>query len=199
MASDIHALIRAFLQQQNVVSLVELSPLVPDSYTKAGLVPFLNADGLSYYFMKPKSSMPERGEPPFQLCKGTRQHFQKGKGWRDIKESLVVRNILDKETLAETAIREGVEELGLELPNIVRLFDLGGFEFSSTTTGKKKYMWLFAAEIKDRECFMSAAQIADTTEARKWLPAEEFAVAGREDHRYIVEEMETRLRRYFKI
>lgn len=196
MGTDIHALIRGFLQQQTVIPLAGESSLPPDAYTKAGIVPFIRENEILYCVAKPRGTMPDLGAPPFQLCKGTRQHRLKDIGWRDMKEA--AREGMDKETLAETALREGVEELGLTLENMGQIFDMGGFAFSSATTGKEKHMWLFAAEMKDRDDFLHDREIAQTTEARQWLSAGEFAVAGRADHRYIVDAIETRLKEHFR-
>jgi len=196
MTNDIHALIRAFLQQQTIRSLIDRPSLPPESYTKAGVVPFICENGdFRFYVMKPSGKIPELGEPLFQIGKGTRQQYIKS-SWRDIKEFSLATG--EKETLAEAAIRESVEELGLVFSNIIALFDMGGFEFSSATTGRAKHMWLFAAEIKNAENFLSDAETAATTGARKWLLASEFAVAGRKDHRYIIEDIERRLRQHFQ-
>jgi 8-oxo-dGTP pyrophosphatase MutT (NUDIX family) len=188
--SDIHALIREFLQHHTV------EPNTGDnadaeSYTKAGVIPF-QTDPLVFYVMKPKGMIPGLGEPLFQLCKGTRQYHVPGVGWRDIRDE-VGKTAPRKEKLVETALREGVEELGLKLGNIRRIIDMGGYGFTSATTGHGKKMWLFAAEVKNYADFLQAADIAATTSERKWLDTEEFAVVGREDHRYILEDFATRL------
>jgi 8-oxo-dGTP pyrophosphatase MutT (NUDIX family) len=197
MTEDIHALIRTFLQQQSVIPLEGPPLLPPESFTKAGVVPFVkDKDGLRFYFMKPAGKIPELGESLFQLCKGTRMQWMKNSGWRDIKEFSTLTGV--KETLVETALREGVEELGLVLSNISALFDLGGFTFSSATTGKNKYMWLFAAEMKEDKNFLPDASVAHSTGARKWLRTAEFEIEGRRDHRYIVSDIESRLLQHYK-
>jgi 8-oxo-dGTP pyrophosphatase MutT (NUDIX family) len=197
MTDDIHALIRSFLQQRNVITLEGPPSLLPESFTKAGVVPFMRGgNGFRFYVMKPAGKIPELGEPMFQVCKGTRMQFIKNAGWRDIKEFSTLTG--EKESLGETALREGIEELGLVLSNIGTMFDLGGFEFSSATTGKHKYMWLFAAEMKTAEDFLPADKIADTTGECQWLSTAEFETAGRKDHRYIVSDIESRLAQYYK-
>ncbi len=194
MTDDIHALIRGFLQQRSVTSLEGPPLLAPESFTKAGVLPFIREkNSFRFYFMKPAGKVPELGEPLFQLCKGTRMQLIKDVGWRDIKEFSTLTG--EKETLLETALREGIEELGLVLPNIETLFDLGGFEFTSATTGKNKYMWLFAAEMKNPGDFSTTAS---STAECKWLWPQEFEVGGREDHRYIVHDIESRLSQYYK-
>ena len=95
------------------------------------------------------------------------------------------------ESLAETALREGIEELGLRLKNIKQLLDVGPYRFSSATTGKSKEMWLFAAEMASGDF---SADVAPTTAERVWLSLEEFDIAGREDHRYILRDIESKLK-----
>lgn len=181
---DIHAAIRAFLQQHET-----LPHEGEGDFTKSGVVPFLRAP-MRYYLMKPRARIPELEAPPFQLCKGTRMYFAPGIGWRDMQDAAPRENM---ETLAETALREGIEELGLKLENIARVIDMGPYDFSSATTGKPKRMWLFAAEMKSADDFLPERDVALTTAARGWLTLAEFAVAGREDHRYILQDMENRL------
>lgn len=178
------------------MDLAKKPPQPPDRYNKAGVVPFVcDEDGFRFYIMKPRSTAPELGIPPFQVCKGTRMHHVPGAGWCDMREGM---NAADKETLIETGLREGIEELGLKLENIDALYDMGAFGFSSATTGKAKQMWLFAVSVKDEDDFLHEREVAITTEARQWMTAKEFAACGREDHRYILEEMEARLTKHFK-
>ncbi len=200
--TDIHALIRKFLQQQTVVHLAEAKTL-PSSrrYIKAGVVPFMRPAGqgeMVFYVVKPRSTLPDFGEPPFQICKGTRQHLVPGVGWCDMHSESSKNDEEGTEHLAETALREGIEELGLKLENILSIFDMGGFGFSSVTTGKAKQMWLFASEMADEDEFLPDRDIALTTAGRQWMTAKEFAACGRDDHLYILPEIEARLVRYFK-
>ncbi len=132
---DIHALIQEFLQQQTVVvppptggrlggghdspRILSPHPNPPpagEGITKAGVVPFLR-DPYRYYLMKPVAKNPAPAAPKFQLCKGTRMMKVDGK-WQDIREG---EEAGEKETLAATALREGIEELGLRLQNIKQL------------------------------------------------------------------------------
>lgn len=197
MADSIHAAIRRFLQEQNIVSLLQSeAALAPERYTKAGVVPFIRSKPYQFYVMKPRGTVPELGAPPFQLCKGTRQHHVSSLGWRDIKEGAEMAD--QYETLGETALREGIEELGLDIENITRLFDLGDYGFASATTGRGKQMWLFAAEVANKENFLSSEHIAATTEERNWLTVDQFTIVGREDHRYILADIERKLAMYFK-
>jgi hypothetical protein len=193
MITDIHAAIDTFLQQNSVISLVgNPDGFSPDSYLKAGVVPFIRHEGgYRFYVMKPQGRIPALGHPPFQLCKGTRMQLTPNGGWQDMRENSDEDTI--KETLVQTALREGIEELGLKLPNIAGLYDLGPYEFASATTGKSKRMWLFAAKIVDSNDMLPDEAVVETTDERQWLSANEFAVVGREDHRYILDDMEIRL------
>ena len=187
---NIHAPIRDFLQQQTIRSLVEPGQGEGD-YIKAGVIPFLRENPSRYYVMKPRAKLPELGAPPFQICKGTRMQLVPNIGWRDIKEEGMRAPIM--ESLAETALREGIEELGVRLDNIKALIDIGPFGFSSATTGRSKSMWLFAAEMKNEKDFLPDNSIAETTAERQWMPLSEFTVVGREDHRYILETIQSKL------
>lgn len=198
MDASIHALIQNYLQQQTVVSLVPDAALrqSPDRFVKAALIPFIRRAGLEYYVMQPKPAREGLPPPEFQICKGTRMHFIDGIGWRDMKEGNPAED--RRETLVETGLREGVEELGLELLNIVGLFDMGPYNFSSISTGKSRQMWVFAAEVIDASDFLPAEKIDPATDKREWIDAEEFAKTGREDHKAILADVHSRLSVRFK-
>jgi hypothetical protein len=180
---DIHARIQQFLQQQTIHPSSEGAG---DAIIKAGVVPFLRHP-YRYYLMKPVAKNAGLDAPKFQLCKGTRMHRLPDGTWQDMQDG---KDGEIKETLAETALREGIEELGLELEHIQQLFDMGPYDFSSASTGRAKKMWLFAAEMR-LEHF--SAEVAATTAERGWLGLDEFSVAGREDHRYILRDIERKL------
>jgi hypothetical protein len=182
--TDIHAQIRAFLQQQTVMPFSGREDSA--HYTKAGLVPFITARDPLFYVMKPLTKHPDLGAPPFQLCKGTRQYYHHGQ-WRDMRGGWEEDG--QKEELIETALREGIEELGLVLGNIRQLIDMGAHAFTSASTGTKKHMWLFAVEVKSPDRFLPDADVANTTSERKWIGAAEFSVVGRLDHRYVLTKM----------
>lgn len=197
MVADIHAQIHSFLQQQTIKTLLLKDELPPtERFLKAGVVPFMRESPYRFYTMKPKSTISGLGEPPFQICKGTRMHLLPDVGWRDIKENK--ERAQQQETLLQTALREGIEELGLKLDNIRQLFDVGGYGFSSATTGRNKEMWLFAAEMKSESDFLPKAQIAPSTAECKWLSTQEFGVVGRDDHRYILKDIAAKLATYYK-
>ncbi|MDE3061179.1 MAG: hypothetical protein KGJ06_09220, partial [Pseudomonadota bacterium] len=100
---DIHASIRAFLQQQSIAPVRERELI-----TKAGVVPFLR-DPLRFYLMKPVARHKDLPPPKFQIGKGTRM-MRVGGEWQDIDVSVPAG--AETEHLAETALREGIEELG---------------------------------------------------------------------------------------
>lgn len=160
-------------------------------------MPFVRSGGFKYFMMKPVSISPDLSEPPFQICKGTRQYQLPDGTWQDIRDGAGQHADI-KETLAATALREGIEELGLKLDNIKYMLDMGAFNFSSATTGKTKYMWLFAAEIHHHDNFLSDAETTPSTQERKWVNCADFQAIGRKDHVSILQEIENRLINNFK-
>ncbi|NBX04345.1 MAG: NUDIX hydrolase [Alphaproteobacteria bacterium] len=163
---------------------LRLGGLVGEAYTKAGVVPFMRGeDGLRFYAMKPRAKRPDLPPPEFQLCKGTRMTQEDGQ-WRDMRDGEVSTEL--SETLAETALREAMEEIGLVLANVTALFDVGGYDFASAASGKSKKMWLFATEVASAENFTDTE--ASTAE-RGWFTLDEFALVGRADHHEILREI----------
>lgn len=197
MSDDIHALIQTFLQAQDATPLFSSDlqpPMPPCDYQKSGIVPFLReGDHLYFYVMKPTAARPGTPPPRWQLCKGTRMYKSPASGkWKDMRAGEKVENA-DVETLATTALREGHEELGLLPETIERLFNVGPYRFSSAQTGADKHMWMFVAELDDRNLFLPASHVAATTADRCWLTLDEFRVVGREDHLYILEDIHNKL------
>lgn len=197
MSDDIHALIRTFLQAQAAVPLFSGQPslnIPPEDYQKAGIVPFVREEEHYYfYLMKPTAARPGTPPPKWQLCKGTRMYKSPASGkWKDMRPGEKVRD-MEVETLAATALREGHEELGLLPASILTLYDAGPYRFSSAQSGQDKYMWMFAAEVADRNIFLPASHVAATTADRGWYSGEEFRVVGREDHLYILEDIQAKL------
>lgn len=191
---DIHATIQRFLQQQTIAPLAGSAPAGANSCIKAGIVPFTRGCDYRYFLMKPVAKRPGLGAPAFQLCKGTRM-YKAASGWQDMQADEKAAG--EMETLATTAIREGIEELGLIVANIAQLLDVGPYDFSSTATGKGKKMWLFAAEMAKEE-FLLREEVAPTTADRGWLTLAEFEKAGREDHRSILRDIEKKLYAHYK-
>ena len=172
-----------FLAQQSIVALPSAHALTypPEQYNKAGIIPFVRGSHkISYYVMKPQARHADLPPPEFQICKGTRMQQLQDGTWHDIRGGTVGDA---PEPLVVTALREGLEEIGLIPTNISSIYDVGGYDFSSAATGKTLHMWLFAAEVKNATDFMRPD--SSTADCR-WLTLEEFAIAGREDHHYIL-------------
>jgi hypothetical protein len=136
--------------------------------------------------MKPVSKQPELGEPEFQLCKGTRMFYENGV-WQDMKTTAEKDEMED---LSYTALREGVEELGLVIESIASLYDMGPFGFTSATSGKKKASWMFVAKMHDNAEWLPLSVIAETTAARETVTLAEFKKIGRPDHVFILEQID---------
>lgn len=168
--------IQAFLQAQT------LSAAPAPDIRKAGIIPFLRGP-LRYYVMTPVASKPDLGLPEFQLCKGTRM-YQEHCEWRDMRG--VVPDGVVLETLPETAVREGVEELGLRLSNIAALHVLGDYRFTSATNRKEIALWLLAAQMRNEDDFLSVQDVAASTADRRWMTLAEFQRQGRPDHAHIL-------------
>jgi len=194
---DVHARIQRFLQQQTIASLVGDAATFPDQqYMKAGVVPYVRqASEMHYLLMKPRTRDP-LNPPSFQLGKGTRMYVHRGSGWRDMKKGDEAME--GKEPLIVTALREGIEELGLKLDSIGCIFDVGPYKFISERSRKNKYMWLFAVEMPSRDDVLPMGEVASSTAERGWLTEAQFAVVGREDHRYILGDIAAKLRAHYK-
>jgi hypothetical protein len=180
----LHAEIHQFLQPFSL-DVAELK-----QQTKAGIIPYLPGSHKRYYVMKPVASKPDLGLPEFQLCKGTRM-YKAASGWADMRGAIPDHSIL--EPLAATALREGIEELGLVLSNIVGLKSLGEYSFQSATSSKPKTMFLFAAGMKNEYDFLASSAVAATTAERAWLTLEEFKKLGRPDHYHVLSQIEIKL------
>jgi hypothetical protein len=193
---DVHARIHAFAQQQTASSLLGDTPTFEDrQYMKAGIIPYvLDGSKPLYLMMKPHSKSSRLPPPTFQICKGTRMYLHRGSGWRDMRPG--DEPVENKEDLLVTALREGVEEVGLMLEHIVSLENVGPYKFQSEKTGKNKYMWLFTAKLASQEHLLPMSDIAQTTAERTWMSAQEFEAVGREDHRTIVRDIAAKLQQH---
>jgi hypothetical protein len=176
-----HARISAFLQEKSTRPL-HASSAAQERFNKAGVIPFMAGTPRRYLVMKPVAKHAHLPPPAFQLCKGTRME-RLGNTWLDIRD---LPKGGEPETLAATALREGIEELGLSLPHIRALYDLGPYDFSSATSADKRSMWLFAAELPDESALLPERDMAETTAARAWMTLEAFGQKGRDDHRAIL-------------
>lgn len=180
--------IRALLAAAAVRTLeaAHSPPMPPEHFSKAGILPFLPAPAMENWrvlAMRPVARRPELGAPPFQLCKGTRM-FHDGHVWKDAGPEMPGGAVW--ETLPETALREGIEELGLELSAIAGLYDAGPVRFISAKTDVEKWMWLFAAEMASEDCLLPESAVAATTAERRWMNLHAFNEQGRADHVAIV-------------
>src|SRR4051812_27817889 len=172
---DSHALMERFLQQRNVPPSQS-----GENFNKAGLVPFLRGEPYRFYVMKPVAAQAALGPPPFQLCKGTRMYRHVEKGWQDMRDGVIAGQ--EMEALSVTALREGIEELGVRLEALGGMLDLGPYTFASATSGKPRRMWLFAVEMQAENDVLPPDAVAQTTAERAWLSLAEFAAQGRNDH-----------------
>lgn len=187
--TDVHARIHTFLQQQTVHNL-HAGEAQPDAfYNKAGVIPYTGSPR-RFLLMKPKPKHAHLPPPDFQLCKGTRMQNLSGT-WKDLGDNEPHRGI--PETLAATALREGIEELGLSLHGISALYNIGPYAFASSKSTQPRHMWLFAAHLTDESALLPEAEIADTTDIRQWLTLAEFQQCGRDDHRAILADINFKL------
>lgn len=172
------AQIQAFLGDYSCDTLPEIR--------KAGIVPFMRAP-MRYYVMTPIAAKPELGLPEFQLCKGTRMYHHEGT-WRDMKGA--VPEGVELEALPATALREGMEELGLKLSNIAMLHALGEYRFTSATSRTEITLWMLAAEMKNANDFTTPHA---STASCAWMTLAEFQKQGRPDHAHILGLIESAL------
>lgn len=176
--TDIHTQIQAFLSSQSHFSAGD------DAVTKAGIIPYIEfGESKLYMAMRPLAKRPELGLPEFQLCKGTRMFFD-GTEWHDMKAGKTSGQL---EQLAVTALREGVEELGLVVGNISHMRECGVVNFTSVSTQKPIPTMMFMAKLRDKEQFMPIETIADTTAERQFFTLEAFRRIARPDHAHVLD------------
>lgn len=151
---------------------------------KAGVVPFIGKERgkMQFFLMKPAESGSYNTPSKFQICKGTREVLQDGvwedyqpkKGQDYLKENL--------EPMLVTALREGIEEIGLRMDNILKIYEWGRAEFRSEKTHQPKSLWLYLTEVRDKEAFdLPDTQHANTGE-RRWISLPRDKDLVREDH-----------------
>lgn len=180
---DVHARIHAFLQQQSVTPLTACAE-PRRLFTKAGLVPFVGVGAARRFLvMKPVPRHAHLAPPAFQLCKGTRMQLLPG-GWQDLRDGGEAPEA--SEALEVTALREGMEELGVTPDGIEALYDGGPCAFASSRGGGMRSMWLFAARLRTEEALLPMSAVAASTHARRWMTLAEFSAEGRADHRPIL-------------
>lgn len=168
-----HRAMDAWLMENAITPLP--APMREENVTKAGLLPFIRRTQTEQWkllLMRPRADKPALGPPLLQLCKGTRMQRFHGT-WQDIKGDILPADSADPEPLSRTALREGLEELGLPVSGITRLFDAGTHAFTSASSSKPKYLRLFLAEVTEENGLLPAAGIAATTAERAWLSLQE--------------------------
>ena len=188
--TELHARIQSYLQQQTVPPLHSVTPQADHFYNKAGTVPYISGSQKRFLVMKPVAKHAHLPPPQYQLCKGTRMHKLET-GWHDLADGQLPTGT--PETLLATALREGVEELGLIPEAIKALYDVGPYAFASAKSQTPRYMWLFASELPLETALLPMLEVAGTTAERRWMTLEEFAQEGRDDHIAILSDIATKL------
>ena len=188
---DISTAVAAFLQQRGMGYEVPHDPL--DTLTKAGVVPFVRtaSGAIEYLVMKPVAAHPDLAPPKFQICKGTRM-CRDGQEWVDMKNGVDTGGA--RESLIATALREGMEELGIRLDAITQIVNLDVHAFSSASSNASKQMHLFGLEMKSKACLYPLEHIADTTAQRGWTTLPAFKDQGRDDHYQILQQVDEIIR-----
>lgn len=151
-----------------------------------------------YYMMLPKAKI-EGENPGFQIAKGTREIYDnKAKEWINYyaPNQLAELGEHNLEPLLVTAIREGIEEIGLRPETIEAIGEWGQGAFTSATTGALKTMWLYVLQLEMNAAFDEPdATYADTI-ARQWFRLDNAAECGkiRADHLRILQSIDNVLK-----
>lgn len=164
---------------------------------KAGTVPFIvRDDGIYFYLHKPIGRHPELGDPGFQIPKGTREAQNDDGEWERFNAKKHSKE--KKEPLIVSALREGIEEVGLKTANIERLMEWGAVTFTSAAKGHEKSMWLYLAEVRNQEDFAPPDEEHGNTAQCKWFSLEtaEAEEQIRPDHRVILRNLDQKLKEY---
>lgn len=167
--------------------------------TKVGIIPFIphNDDaGWKFKLMRPQAEFghPSGSSPDFQVAKGTRR-INLGHGWCDMREDdLIHADPVFYEGLVDTALREGEEEIGLKPRNIARLFDVGVYAITSSRRQTKKWLHMFAAEVKDPNDF---GEFETKTAQADWMDMPSIISIARADHTAIIQSVFDQLKPAF--
>lgn len=150
-----------------------------DALNKAGVLLFKpQPDGdMEFYLMRPVPTAGHPGgEPQYQIGKGTRHITPRGGKPLDYTPGMAVADTDELEHLKTTALREAREEMGLNDSNIARrtLLDLGAHATTSASSGKSARVYLYAAEIMDKERFHEPDS---STGQCKWIRFSEMKAA----------------------
>jgi 8-oxo-dGTP pyrophosphatase MutT (NUDIX family) len=140
-----------------------MKPIEVELKHKAGVIPYTVEDGvLKMFFMKPSNA--KFGGSQFQIAKG---------------------NIDPGESPDQAALREGVEELGLKLLNVMSLKKLT----TQRITGlDETYMIsVYAAKVRDPSNFSNPHY---ETKEVAWMTLDEYRATGRLNQLPIVQMLE---------
>lgn len=166
----------------------------PDFVNKAGLLPVHASKkrGIELLLLRPVARKKHKTPPAFQIGKGTRMQLPEGKLiWKDVEDGDEPEKGATLETLAETALREAEEELGLVLPDDAVLWDMGTLPFSSISSGKTKWMRLFAVRLDHADANLEQDLTHHGTEEVAWIHVDETddETRVRADHAKLIEKV----------
>lgn len=149
---------------------------------KCGVLPVRQTSkgGFEYYLMRPIAQKPELGAPGFQICKGTRD---------PVNGSL--------ERLGVTALREGIEEIGLRMGAIAHMEKWGEVSITSASSGEEKPLYLYLVHIKNGATFAEPSPHFAATEECRWksLDRSDDVALIRPDYLGILQEIDAELNR----
>ncbi len=164
---------------------------------KCGVLPYRKIHGeIQYYLYKPIASHPDLNAPKFQIAKGTREiKDAESNQWSDYKQLSQIKSNSELEPVLVTALREGIEEIGLPLGSIIRASDWGPVDFTSASKGTVKSMWLFPLEMS-ADCVFGQPDVQHaSTHAREWLSLSKSADYRqiRSDHLEVIQKIDKKL------
>ena len=158
---------------------------VEPEVNKAGIIPLYKKKML---LIKPWAKKKHLGPPPWQLIKGTRM-YRSSFGFKDYKKASDIESEQQLEPLLCTALREGMEEAGLKLENIDGIAPLGTHSYRSISTGKEKFMALYALEMKSKTNFDWPDAHHPVTEEMEWFNPNKLSDDVREDAADIIKQV----------
>jgi hypothetical protein len=169
------------------------------SFNKAAVIPFYKDESgdFHFYWMKPESREESNlPAPKWQLCKGTRM-FNRGEEWVDFKPPRSAPAEGDwLETLPQTALREGAEEIGLRMDNISQILLWGDDHILAQTDGRLISLWVTLVEVKDKDAFDAPDTIEAKTTAREWIKSGERTEEITDSHLAVVNRILPTLQNY---
>jgi hypothetical protein len=160
--------------------------------SKAGIIPFI-ASTQQIMLMKPVAEHKHLSPPSWQIAKGTRM-VQINGTWRDMRKNESLPAHAQLEPLVCTALREGIEEVGLKLENIKSMIDVGVHSFRSVISGTEKQLQLFLCQIRNPDDFLAKSSIATTTADTGWFSLNNLPEDMRSDNVNIIQSITPLLR-----